>query len=92
MRAELGCAHARWAQVPSCEVGLAAHTRAELMSPHLIETEVDNHSLLTKNYIVVPTDTENFIVELEDSAKTGILMAYDTILIDILGVADPLKR
>jgi len=39
MRAELGCAHARWAQVPSCEVGLAAYTRAELMSPHLIETE-----------------------------------------------------
>lgn len=35
---------------------------------------------------------ENFVVELEESARTGILVAYDGILIGALGVADPLKR
>ncbi|KAM7530304.1 hypothetical protein LguiB_033714 [Lonicera macranthoides] len=30
--------------------------------------------------------------DLEESAKTGILVAYDNVLIGVLGVADPLKR
>jgi len=35
---------------------------------------------------------ENFVVELEESAKTGILVAYGDVLIGALGIADPLKR
>lgn len=54
--------------------------------------QVGNRSLLTENGVAIPTDTENFMVELEESAKTGILVAYDAVLIGILGVADPLKR
>lgn len=40
----------------------------------------------------IPIDVENFVVELEESAKTGILVAYNGELIGVLGVADPLKR
>ncbi|KAK4399551.1 Copper-transporting ATPase RAN1 [Sesamum angolense] len=35
---------------------------------------------------------ENFVVQLEESAKTGILVSYDNDLIGVLGVSDPLKR
>ena len=42
--------------------------------------------------IDISTEVENFVVELEESAKTGILVAYDDIIIGVLGVADPLKR
>ena len=40
----------------------------------------------------VPTHVENFVVDLEESARTGILAAYDDNVIGVLGVADPLKR
>ena len=32
------------------------------------------------------------MVELEESAKTGVLVAFDNVLIGVLGIADPLKR
>lgn len=47
---------------------------------------------MTENEITIPTHVENFVVELEDSARTGILVAFDDSLIGVLGVADPLKR
>ncbi len=47
---------------------------------------------MTENEITIPTHVENFVVELEESAKTGILVAFDDSLIGVLGVADPLKR
>ncbi|KAK3028380.1 hypothetical protein RJ639_038054 [Escallonia herrerae] len=53
---------------------------------------VGNRNLLMENGVTIPSDAETFIVELEESAKTGILVAYDAILIGVLGVADPLKR
>ncbi|KAK9074949.1 hypothetical protein SSX86_003268 [Deinandra increscens subsp. villosa] len=53
---------------------------------------VGNRSLLTENGIEIPTNVENFVVDLEDKAKTGILVAYDSELIGAVGVADPLKR
>nr|URM60725.1 Trihelix family protein [Gymnema sylvestre] len=53
---------------------------------------VGNRKLLTENRIAIPTHVENFVVELEDSAKTGILVAFNNIVIGVLGVADPLKR
>lgn len=53
---------------------------------------VGNRKLLTENGISIPTFAEDFVVELEESAKTGILVAYDSALIGVLGVADPLKR
>ncbi|GLT49489.1 hypothetical protein SLA2020_230410 [Shorea laevis] len=53
---------------------------------------VGNRNLLSDSGVTIPTHVENFVVELEDSAKTGILVAYDDNLIGVLGVADPLKR
>ncbi|GAB4829615.1 serine/threonine protein kinase Ran1 [Ancistrocladus abbreviatus] len=53
---------------------------------------VGNRRLLTESGVTIPTDAENFVVGLEESAKTGILVSYDDILIGVLGVADPLKR
>ncbi|KAI3690853.1 hypothetical protein L2E82_49064 [Cichorium intybus] len=53
---------------------------------------VGNRSLLTENGITIPTDVEDFVVDLEENAKTGILVAYDMQLIGVVGVADPLKR
>lgn len=58
----------------------------------ILYSQVGNRSLLTENGIAIPTDVENFVVELEESANTGILVAYGAVLIGVLGVADPLKR
>ncbi|XP_030550624.2 copper-transporting ATPase RAN1 isoform X1 [Rhodamnia argentea] len=53
---------------------------------------VGNRKLLAESGIAIPTHVENFVVELEESAKTGILVACGDALIGVLGVADPLKR
>ncbi|KAL8200174.1 hypothetical protein R6Q57_011513 [Mikania cordata] len=53
---------------------------------------VGNRSLLTENRIEIPSNVENFVVDLEENAKTGILVAYGSELIGAVGVADPLKR
>ncbi|KAL5977500.1 serine/threonine protein kinase Ran1 [Asimina triloba] len=53
---------------------------------------VGNRKLMAENGVTIPTEAENFVIELEESARTGILVAYDNILIGVLGVADPLKR
>ncbi|XP_041027678.1 copper-transporting ATPase RAN1-like isoform X2 [Juglans microcarpa x Juglans regia] len=53
---------------------------------------VGNRKLITESGMAIPNDVENFVVELEESARTGILVAYDNSLIGVLGVADPLKR
>ena len=37
-------------------------------------------------------EAENFLIDLEVNAKTGILVAYDGSFIGLLGIADPLKR
>lgn len=47
---------------------------------------------MEENGIDISTEVENFVVELEQNAQTGILVSYDDILIGVLGVADPLKR
>ncbi|XP_061373250.1 copper-transporting ATPase RAN1-like [Gastrolobium bilobum] len=53
---------------------------------------VGNRKLLAESGINISTEVENFVVELEESAKTGILVAYDDVLTGVLGVSDPLKR
>ncbi|GAB2281278.1 serine/threonine protein kinase Ran1 [Dionaea muscipula] len=53
---------------------------------------VGNRRLLTESGVTIPTHVENYVVELEETAKTGILVASDDVLIGVLGVADPLKR
>ncbi|CAI8617734.1 unnamed protein product [Vicia faba] len=53
---------------------------------------VGNRKLLVESGINISTEAENFVVELEESAKTGILVSCDGILIGVLGVADSLKR
>lgn len=54
--------------------------------------QVGNRKLLTENRVDIPSHVEEFVVDLEESARTGILVAYDKNLIGVLGVADPLKR
>lgn len=54
--------------------------------------QVGNRKLLTESGITIPTHVESFLVELEESAQTGILVALDDNLIGVLGVSDPLKR
>ncbi|QCE13197.1 copper-transporting ATPase RAN1-like [Vigna unguiculata] len=53
---------------------------------------VGNRKLMAENGIHISTEVENFVIELEESAKTGILVAYNDILTGVLGIADPLKR
>ncbi|PIN17257.1 Cation transport ATPase [Handroanthus impetiginosus] len=53
---------------------------------------VGNRKLMIENRVTIPEHVENFVVELEESAKTGILVAYDNDLVGVLGIADPLKR
>ncbi|KAK9070157.1 hypothetical protein SSX86_010557 [Deinandra increscens subsp. villosa] len=53
---------------------------------------VGNRSLLGEKGVDIPGDVEEVVVDLEENAKTGILVAYDSELIGVLGIADPLKR
>ncbi|KAI3781141.1 hypothetical protein L2E82_11142 [Cichorium intybus] len=53
---------------------------------------VGNRALLVENGVTIPTDVEDFVVDLEENAKTGVLVAYDSELIGVVGVADPVKR
>ncbi|XP_058096612.1 copper-transporting ATPase RAN1 [Magnolia sinica] len=53
---------------------------------------VGNRKLMAESGVAIPTRAEDFAVELEESARTGILVAYDDELIGVVGVADPLKR
>lgn len=40
----------------------------------------------------VPPEAENFLVDLELNAKTGILVSYDDDFVGLMGITDPLKR
>lgn len=51
-----------------------------------------NRKLLNESGITIPDQVESFVVELEESARTGILVAYDDNLIGVMGIADPIKR
>ncbi|KAL9236010.1 hypothetical protein vseg_010725 [Gypsophila vaccaria] len=53
---------------------------------------IGNRKLLVENGMTIPTEVEDSVVELEQSAQTGVLVAYDGVLIGVLGIADPLKR
>lgn len=57
-----------------------------------IYNQVGNRKLLNENGIEIPVEVEDFITELEENAKTGIIVAYNDVLIGVLGLADPLKR
>lgn len=47
---------------------------------------------MTENSVAIPDHVEDYVVKLEESANTGILVAYNNDVIGVLGVADPLKR
>ncbi|KAL5731374.1 P-type Cu(+) transporter [Ranunculus cassubicifolius] len=53
---------------------------------------VGNRKLLTENGVSISEEAEEFVTDLEENAKTGILVAYNDVLIGVLGLADPLKR
>lgn len=57
-----------------------------------VHEQVGNRKLLTESGVTISDDVEKFLVNLEKSAKTGVLVAYDDTLVGVLGVADPLKR
>ncbi|KAJ9557487.1 hypothetical protein OSB04_012101 [Centaurea solstitialis] len=53
---------------------------------------VGNRTMLVEKGISISAEVENFLTNLEENARTGILVAYDYELIGVVGVADPLKR
>ena len=53
---------------------------------------VGNRKLMSENSITIPDHIEKFVEELEESAKTGVIVAYNGQLVGVMGVADPLKR
>ncbi|CAL5023736.1 unnamed protein product [Urochloa decumbens] len=53
---------------------------------------VGNRALITENGVNIPDEAEHFLVDMELSAKTGILVAYDDGFIGLIGITDPLKR
>ncbi|GJM90325.1 hypothetical protein PR202_ga06592 [Eleusine coracana subsp. coracana] len=53
---------------------------------------VGNRALITENGTNIPEEAENFLIDMELNAKTGILVAYDGEFIGLIGVTDPLKR
>ena len=54
--------------------------------------QVGNRKLMSENSITIPDHVEKFVEELEESAKTGVIVAYSGQLVGVMGVADPLKR
>jgi Cu+-exporting ATPase len=54
--------------------------------------QVGNRTLVTENGVNVPPEAENFLVDLELNAKTGILVSYDDDFVGLMGITDPLKR
>ncbi|RWV80628.1 hypothetical protein GW17_00058064 [Ensete ventricosum] len=54
--------------------------------------EVGNRFLLAENGVIVTKEAEDFLIDLEGNAKTGVLVAYDGTFIGLLGIADPMKR
>uniref|UniRef100_A0A1J3GQ07 Copper-transporting ATPase RAN1 n=1 Tax=Noccaea caerulescens TaxID=107243 RepID=A0A1J3GQ07_NOCCA len=53
---------------------------------------VGNRKLMSENAITIPDHVEKFVADLEESAKTGVIVAYDGVLVGVMGIADPLKR
>ncbi|XP_022926513.1 copper-transporting ATPase RAN1-like [Cucurbita moschata] len=53
---------------------------------------VGNRKLMNESGVSIAPHVDNFIIELEENARTGVLVAYDDKLIGVLGIADPLKR
>ncbi|CAH2046426.1 unnamed protein product [Thlaspi arvense] len=53
---------------------------------------VGNRKLMSENAVTIPEHVEKFVEELEESAKTGVIVAYNGELVGVMGIADPLKR
>ncbi|XP_010481705.1 PREDICTED: copper-transporting ATPase RAN1-like isoform X2 [Camelina sativa] len=53
---------------------------------------VGNRKLMSENAITIPDHVEKFVEDLEENAKTGVIVAYNGELVGVLGIADPLKR
>ncbi|EFH39804.1 responsive-to-antagonist1 [Arabidopsis lyrata subsp. lyrata] len=53
---------------------------------------VGNRKLMSENTITIPDHVEKFVEDLEESGKTGVIVAYSGKLVGVMGIADPLKR
>lgn len=47
---------------------------------------------MSENTITIPDHVEKFVEDLEESGKTGVIVAYNGKLVGVMGIADPLKR
>jgi len=47
---------------------------------------------MSENAINIPDHVEKFVEDLEESGKTGVIVAYNGKLVGVMGIADPLKR
>ena len=47
---------------------------------------------MSENSITIPDHVDKFVGELEESARTGVIVAYNSELVGVMGIADPLKR
>jgi cation transport ATPase len=54
--------------------------------------QIGNRTLMNENGVSIPPEAESFLVDLELNAKTGILVAFDSSFMGLMGIADPLKR
>eukprot|EP01018_Ginkgo_biloba_P029282 Gb_13704 [translate_table: standard] len=53
---------------------------------------VGNRKLMYEAGVTIPSLAEDYLMEMEQRARTGILVAFDRRLVGILAVSDPLKR
>ncbi|KAL0644741.1 hypothetical protein Bca4012_043031 [Brassica carinata] len=53
---------------------------------------VGNRKLMSENSITIPDHVDKFVGELEEGARTGVIIAYSGELVGVMGIADPLKR
>lgn len=58
----------------------------------ILFNQVGNRKLMSENAITIPDHAEKFVEDLEESAKTGVIVAYNGELVGVMGIADPLKR
>ncbi|XP_068645455.1 copper-transporting ATPase HMA5-like [Aristolochia californica] len=70
-------------------VSITGHgVRAEVQNKQII---VGNKSLILDSGVPVPVEAEEILVETEEMAQTGILVAIDSEVVGVIAISDPLK-
>lgn len=53
---------------------------------------VGNRKLMSEDGVSIPSVAEDYLKDMEQHARTGILVAFDRRLVGMLAISDPLKR